>query len=56
MAAVGIIAVKSTDIAKNTSSKSTTTDTGTHPGVIYASDNPKSAGYPRLFQFIKLLY
>ena len=23
---------------------------GTHPGVIFASDRPKSAGYPRLFK------
>ena len=25
---------------------------GTHPGVIYASNRPKSSGYPRLFKFI----
>ena len=34
---------------ENVRDGSTVGITGTQPGVIFASDRPKSAGYPRLF-------
>ena len=40
---------KFTDIVETINAVNIGLESGTQPGVIYASDNPKSAGYPRLF-------
>ena len=46
---IGIAAVKVTSRTEIVRAVSVTISTGTQPGGIYANDNPKSTGYPRLF-------